>query len=132
MNYWILKTEPSTYSMDDLLRDKKTVWDGVKNPYALHNIRSMQKGDQLMIYHTGDEKCIVGLAETVSTAYQDPKHADLSVIEIQAIKKFNRTVTLKEVKADSQFKDLKLVRQPRLSVVPVPEPMWKILLKKLE
>ncbi|MBX7150270.1 EVE domain-containing protein [bacterium] len=132
MNYWILKTEPSTYSIDDLIRDKKTVWDGVKNPYALHNIRSMQKGDQLMIYHTGDEKCIVGLAEAVSTAYPDPKHADLSVIEIQAIKKFAKTVTLKEIKADSQFKDLKLVRQPRLSVGPVPEAIWKVLLKKLE
>ena len=131
MNYWILKTEPSTYSFEDLLRDKKATWDGVSNFQALSNIRKMAKGDQVMIYHTGDSKCIVGLAEIISEAYPDPKLKDpkLVVVDLVAKRKVSKQVTLAEVKAEPKFAELKLVRQSRLSVIPVPEPMWKLLMK---
>jgi predicted RNA-binding protein with PUA-like domain len=131
MNHWILKTEPSTYSFDDLLKDKKATWDGVKNPQALANIRSMKIGDPVMIYHTGEEKRIVGLAEIVSEPYADPKLKDprMAVVDLVTKKKLSKEVSLAEIKVNPKFKDLKLVRQSRLSVIPVPEPMWKDIMK---
>ena len=122
-NYWVLKTEPSTYSYDDLAREGTTVWDGVKNPLALKHLRSMQPGDQLLIYHTGDEKAIVGLAKVVA---DDPK---LGLVKLKAERRLPRPVTLAEIKADKTFADLALVRMGRLSVVPVPPPQFQRLLK---
>ena len=131
MAYWILKTEPSTYSFDDLLKDGKVVWDGVRNPQALINIRSMKKGDHVFIYHSGDGKCIVGIAEIATGPYQDPKleESKLVVVDLIPKGKTSKTVTLAEIKANPKLTELKLVRQSRLSVVPVPATMWTELLK---
>ena len=126
--YWILKTEPATYSFDRLVKEKMAVWDGVTNPVALKNIRSMQQGDELMIYHTGDEKAVVGLASVASAPYADPKNAKLAVFDIRAGKALARPVTLAEIRAEPAFKDMALVRMPRLSVVPASEVQWKKLL----
>lgn len=126
--YWILKTEPSAYSFDQLEADKRTTWDGVKNPVALKNLRSMRPGDEAMVYHTGDEKAIVGLAKIVSDPRPDPKDPKLVVIDLAAGSRVKKPVTLAIIKADPVFKDLALVRQGRLSVVPVSADLWKRLL----
>jgi predicted RNA-binding protein with PUA-like domain len=129
-NYWILKTDADTYAFDQLVHDRRTVWDGVSNALALKHIRSMAKGDQLLIYHSGDDKALVGLARVVSDPYPDPKAQDpkLSVVEVEAGERLARPVTLAEVKADPAFADLGLVRMSRLSVIPVPPEQWKRLL----
>ena len=132
MNYWILKTEPSTYSFDDLKKAGSTVWDGVKNPVALKHIRAMQPGDQVLIYHTGDEKSIVGHAEITSAAYPDPQSKDLAVVNLRAGKSVSRPVTLAAIKADPAFAELGLVRMGRLSVVPATEAQWKRLVAMSE
>jgi len=126
-NYWILKTEPSTYSFDALVKEGTAVWDGVSNPVALKNIRNMAKGDQVMIYHTGDEKAIVGFATVVSEARPDPTNPKLAVVDLKAGVPIARPVTLAAIKSDPVFADLALVRQGRLSVVPVPAALWKRL-----
>jgi predicted RNA-binding protein with PUA-like domain len=120
-NHWLLKTEPSTYSWDDLVREKTAVWDGVSNPVALRNLAAMKPGDDALIYHTGDEKAVVGLARVTRAAYPDPKAKDpkLLVVEIAPVKPVTRQVTLAEIKADALFRDSPLVRQGRLSVVPL-------------
>jgi len=123
MGYWVVKTEPSTYSYDDLAREGTTVWDGVKNPVAIKHLRAMQPGDDVMIYHTGDEKAIVGLAKVVA---QDQK---LGLPKLKAVRPVPRPVTLAEIKADRTFADLALVRMGRLSVLPVPPPQFQKLLK---
>ncbi len=129
MAHWILKTEPATYSFDRLVREETAVWDGVTNPLALKNIRAMQPGDELMIYHTGDEKAVVGLATVTSAPRPDPKAANLAVVDIQAGKALARPVTLGEIRTEPALKDLALVRMPRLSVVPATEAQWKKLLQ---
>ena len=131
MNYFLLKTEPTVYSYDDLVKDKKTTWDGVANPTALRHIRSIKKGDNVFIYHTGDEKQIVGIAEAVSDPYEDPKKDDprLFVFDIKPVKKLKRPVTLKEVKADKKYEQYDLVRLPRVSVMPVPKEYWDDFVK---
>lgn len=123
MGHWVVKTEPSTYSYDDLAREGTTVWDGVKNPVAAKHLRAMQPGDDVFVYHTGDEKTIVGLAKVVG---QDPK---LGLPSLKAVRPVPRPVTLAEIKADKTFADLGLVRMGRLSVVPVPPPQFQKLLK---
>ena len=129
-NYWILKTDTDTYPFDQLVRERRAVWDGVTNALALKHIRSMAKGDQAFIYHSGDEKALVGLARIVSDPYPDPKAKDprLAVVDIEAGHRLARPVTLSEVKADPAFADLGLVRMSRLSVIPVPAEQWKRLL----
>jgi predicted RNA-binding protein with PUA-like domain len=120
-NHWLLKTEPSTYSWDDLEREKTAVWDGVSNPVALKNLGAMKPGDDALIYHTGDEKAVVGMARVTKAAYPDPKAKDpkLLVVEITPVRPLARPVTLSEIKGDSTFRDSPLVRQGRLSVVPL-------------
>ena len=127
-NYWILKSDPDTYGFDDLVRDGRTVWDGVSNAVALKNIRSMTKGDRLFIYHSGDEKAIVGLSTVVSAPYADPNDPKLTVVDIDAGERLPRPVTLSAVKADPAFAQLGLVRLSRLSVIPVPADQWRKLL----
>jgi predicted RNA-binding protein with PUA-like domain len=118
---WLLKTEPEAYSFDDLVRDGRTVWDGVTNPVALKNLRAMRRGDRVVIYHTGKEKRAVGLAKVVRPAYPDPEKGDerLAVVDLEADKPLPRRVTLAELKAESTFEDSPLIRQGRLSVVPL-------------
>jgi predicted RNA-binding protein with PUA-like domain len=130
MSYWILKTEPSSYSFDQLVRDGKAVWDGVKNPVALRNLRAMAPGDQLLIYHTGDEKSVIGFAEVTKAAYPDPKKRDpkLVVIELKPGARLPRPVPLAAIRAEKSLAGLALVRQPRLSVVPADATQWKRLL----
>jgi len=120
-NHWLLKTEPSTYSWDDLVREKTAVWDGVANPVAIRNLAAMKPGDDALIYHTGDEKSVVGLARVTKAAYPDPKAKDakLLVVELAPVKPLAKRAALGEIKADALFKDSPLVRQGRLSVVPI-------------
>jgi len=129
-NYWILKTEPSAYSFDQLERERTAVWDGVKNPLALKHLRAMQPGDEVMIYHTGDEKAVVGTAAVAGSAYPDPKAKDpaLVAVDLRAGKRLPRPVPLSEIKAEPAFRDLALVRMPRLSVVPATAAHWNRLL----
>jgi len=131
MAHWILKTEPSSYSFDQLERDRTAVWDGVTNPLALKHLREMQPGDDVLIYHTGDEKAVVGLARVTSAAYPDPKAKDpkLVVVELKPGRRLQRSVTLAEIRAESEFQALALVRMPRLSVVPATAVQWKKLLE---
>lgn len=125
--FYLLKTEPSTYSFADLQREGTTVWDGVTNPVAVRNLREMKPGDQLVIYHTGDEKQAVGTASVVSTDAADPKNPRVT---IKAGKPIAKPFTLAEIKAKALFKDSPLVRQSRLSVVPLTEPQYHFLLGK--
>jgi len=129
MAYWLLKSEPDVYSYDDLVRDKKTVWDGVANNTALIHIRSMKKGDLALIYHTGDERRAVGVAEVVSSPYADPTQDSpkLAVVDVKPKKVLAKPVTLEQIKADPAFAGWDLLRIGRLSVVPVPEALWKHL-----
>ena len=129
MAYWLLKTEPSTYSWNDLVKAKRAVWDGVKNPTALRNLREMKVGDQAFIYHTGDEKAIIGIAKVVKAAYPDPKAGDdsLVVVDLEPVKALKAPVTLASIKADKQFAAWALVRISRLSVMPVTPEHWKAL-----
>ena len=131
MAYWILKTEPSTYSFDDLAREATATWDGVKNPVAVKNLAAMARGDNLLIYHTGDEKAVVGLATVVKSAYPDPKQKDarLLVVDIAAARRLSAPVTLARIKADKLFADSPLVRQGRLSVVPCTKDQFDWLMK---
>jgi predicted RNA-binding protein with PUA-like domain len=131
MRYWILKTEPSTYSFADLVREGTAVWDGVKNPVALKNLRTMEPGDDVLIYHTGSEKAAVGLARVTKAAYPDPKKKDpkLVVVQLKALAPLPQPVTLAAIKADPAFKELALVRQGRLSVVPATATQWNHLLR---
>ena len=130
-NCWLVKTEPSTYSYDDLEREKTAVWDGVQNPVALKNLRAMHPGDQVLVYHTGEEKAVIGWATVVSAPYADPKENDpsLTVIDLRAHRRLPQSVTLAQIKTDKAFADLPIVRQGRLSVSPVTAPQWKRLLK---
>jgi len=121
---YLLKTEPSVYSFADLQQEKTTIWDGVTNPVAVKNLRGMKSGDQLVIYHTGDEKSAVGTATVVSVDASDPKSPQ---VKIKVGKALGRVVTLSDVKANKMFPDSPLVRQGRLSVVPLTDPQYKLL-----
>jgi predicted RNA-binding protein with PUA-like domain len=126
--HWVLKTEPSEYGFPDLVRDRRTRWEGVSNPVALKHLRSMLEGDEALIYHTGKEKALVGLARVASAPYPDPKHPKLVVVDVEPVKPLPRAVPLAEIKAEPAFADLGLVRVPRLSVVPVEPAQWKRML----
>lgn len=134
MKHWLLKTEPTVYSYDHLVKDKKTVWDGVASPAGIKNIKSIKKGDLLFVYHTGDEKKIVGIGKAVSDPYPDPKDSSgkLFVFEISAVRKLKNPVSLAQVKADKKYSSYQLVREPRLSVMEVPEEYWNDFLKMSE
>ena len=127
---WLFKSDPETYSFDDLEREGETVWDGVSNNLALKHLRSVGKGDSVLIYHTGEERAVVGIAEVLSDAYPDPKQKDsrLVVVDIKAVKRLQRPVSLDEIKKQPSLKNFALVRLPRLSVMPVSESQWEKLL----
>ena len=127
MSLWLLKTEPDSYSWDNLIRDKKTVWDGISNALALKHLRAMKKGDLAFIYHTGDQRAAVGIAEITADPYQDPNSDDEHrvVVDLRPKRRLAHQVTLSDIKADPTFTDWVFLRIGRLSVVPVPEKMWK-------
>jgi predicted RNA-binding protein with PUA-like domain len=131
MARFLVKTEPSTYSFAQLQRDKRTVWDGVRNPVALKNLATIKKGDTVVVYHTGDEKQAVGLAVAASDAYKDPKIADpkMVVVDLTADRALPKPVTLAQVKADATLKSTELARLPRLSVMPFSEAQYQRLMK---
>ena len=126
---WLLKTEPSAFGYDDLERDGRAVWDGVTNPVALKNLRAMKVGERAIVYHTGAEKAAVGLAQVVRAAYPDPKLKDPRriVVDIEPRGRLRRPVALAEIKAMAVFAQSPLVRQGRLSVVPLTAAQWKLL-----
>lgn len=119
MNYWLVKTEPDSYSWSDLVKDKKSVWDGIRNFQARSNLKKMEKGDVVFVYHTGDEKAIIGTATVSKAAYPDPKDAEWVVVELSAGKALKNPVTLAQIKKDERLSDMVLVRASRLSVQPV-------------
>jgi predicted RNA-binding protein with PUA-like domain len=126
---WLLKTEPTNYSYDQLEQDGRTRWDGVSNPAALKNIRAMKAGDRAFLYHTGKEKAVVGVVEIATSAYPDPeaKNPKLVVVDIEPHSRLGRPVTLAEIKALPAFEGSPLVRQGRLSVVPLTADQWKTI-----
>ena len=132
MANWLLKTEPTCYSWDDLIRDKRATWDGVANNTALKNIRTMKKGDLALIYHTGDQRTAIGLAEITSDAYADPKEDDDRLVVVDPKRKLPRGITISDIKADPTFAGWDFIRISRLSVVPVPEKMWKRIFQLAE
>ena len=131
MNFWLLKTEPSTYSYSDLERDKKTCWDGVTSPAGLFQIRAVRKGDIAFVYHTGDEKQVVGICEIISDSYPDPKEKDpkIVVFDVKPKRRLKNPVTLEQLKADKRFKDSRIVNEGRLTVQPMPENLWNAILQ---
>jgi predicted RNA-binding protein with PUA-like domain len=127
---WLLKTEPGEFSYDDLERDSRSRWDGVRNPVALRHLREMKRGDRVLVYHTGAEKAVVGEAEVASEPYADPRNARLVVVDVEPRGRFARPVTLAELKALDTFADSPLVRQGRLSVVPLTAAQWQAVLAR--
>jgi predicted RNA-binding protein with PUA-like domain len=125
---WLVKTEPGEYSFDDLLRDGRTVWDGVANPQALRNLRAMAAGEKVFVYHTGDERRVVGRAEVVRPAA--PNSARNAVVELKAVGRLGAPVPLAELKADPAFAGSPLVRQGRLSVVPLTADQARVIEKR--
>jgi predicted RNA-binding protein with PUA-like domain len=126
---WLFKTEPSEFSYHDLERQQRTVWDGVSNNLALKNLREVRLGDQILIYHSGNDKAIVGLAEAISDPYPDPKENDdkLVVVNITPKRKFGQPITLAKIKVAGELREFDLVRLPRLSVMPVDDKQWQVL-----
>src|SRR5688572_28712520 len=130
MAYWLAKSEPSTYSWDQLVKDKQTVWDGVRNYAARLHLRAMKKGDEVLFYHSNEGTSIVGIAKVAKEAYQDPSTAeDWSAVDLKAHKKIKNPVTLAQVKADKRLANMALVRLGRLSVQPVTDEEWKIIME---
>ncbi len=129
MHYWLAKTEPDTYSWSDLVRDEKTSWTGVRNFQARNNIRAMQEGDLVFIYHSGDEKTIIGIAKVARAAYPDStaKEGDWSTVDFKAVKPLNTPRTLAEIKKNPLLKNMVLVQNSRLSVQPVNKEEWEVI-----
>jgi predicted RNA-binding protein with PUA-like domain len=121
MAYWLFKEEPDHYSLDELFRDKRTVWAGVENNLALKHLRSVKKGDHVLYYHTGKQKAVVGVMEVIKGPYPDPERDDerLVVVDVKPVRRLDRPVSLAEIKANPRFADFALVRISRLSVMPV-------------
>ena len=124
---WLLKEEPTHYSYDDLVRDGRTSWTGVKNALAQKHLRGIGKGDRIFFYHTGDEKAVVGIAKAAGAAYPDPADKDgrLYAVDVEPVKKLESPVRLAAIKADASFASFALVRMSRLSVMPVTDDEWK-------
>ena len=124
---WLMKEEPSNYSYDELARDGRTAWTGVRNPLAQKHLRSIREGDRIFFYHTGKEKAVVGIARAASDAYPDPadKSGKLYAVDVEPVKKLAGPVTLASIKADKAFASFPLVRMARLSVMPVSDEEWK-------
>ena len=134
MEYWLVKSEPSTYSWDQLEKDKQTSWDGVRNYAARIHLRAMKKGDEAFYYHSNEGKEIVGIAKISKEAYPDStaKEGDWVAVEIKPFKKLKNPVSLETIKQDKRLKDMALVRLGRLSVQPVTEKEWEIVLSLSE
>src|SRR5436190_4014921 len=124
---WLFKEEPTHYNFDALVKDKSTVWSGVRNPVAQRHLHAVKKGDRIFYYHTGDEKAVVGIAKALGNAYPDPadQSGKLAVVDVAPVRRLARPVTLAEIKAEPAFRNFPLVRISRLSVMPVTDEEWK-------
>ena len=134
MNYWLVKSEPETYSWSDLLKDGQTAWTGVRNFAARLNLRAMKTGDRVLYYHSGVEKSVVGLARVTREAYADPTatEGDWPAVDLAPVKPLVKPVTLAVIKADKRLQEMKLVKQSRLSVMPVAAEQFTRLLELAE
>lgn len=123
---WLFKEEPTHYSYDDLVRDGRTSWTGVRNPVAQKHLRSVAKGDRIFFYHTGNEKAVVGIAKAIAAAYPDPadEEGKFYAVDVAPVRKLTQPVTLASIKADKSFATFALTRVPRLSVMPVTDEQW--------
>ncbi|HET7115431.1 MAG TPA: EVE domain-containing protein [Hanamia sp.] len=134
MNYWLAKSEPSTYSWEQLVKDKKTTWDGVRNYAARIHLRAMKKGDEVLFYHSNEGMEIVGIAKVDKEAFQDPTTTDERwvAVDLKAYKKLKNPVSLAQIRNDKRLKEMALVRIGRLSVQPVSEKEWNIIMEMAE
>ena len=122
-SYWLVKQEPSSYSWSDFIAESQTSWTGVRNYAARNNLRKMRKGDEVLFYHSGEDKAVVGIARVARTAYRDltAKEGDWSTVDLTVLKPLRHPVTLREIKSNPRLKNIQLVRQSRLSVMPLSE-----------
>jgi predicted RNA-binding protein with PUA-like domain len=132
MNYWLVKQEPEAYSFDDLMRDGKTDWTGVRNFQARNNLRAMRTGDKVLFYHSVSEKSVVGLAEISREEFPDPSDEKWIAVEIKPVEKFSKPVGLEQIKADKSLEDIALIKQSRLSVMPLTRDEFDKILKMSE
>lgn len=132
MKFWLVKQEPEKYSFDDLVKDKKTIWDGVRNYQARNNLREMKAGEKVLFYHSVSEKAVVGVAEVTKQAFPDPADntGKWSVVEIKAVEKLENPVTLEMIKADNSLENIALIKQSRLSVMSLAKKEFDKILKK--
>lgn len=130
-SFWLVKQEPSTYSWSDFIAEGTTSWTGVRNYAARNNLRKMRKGDEVLFYHSGEDKAVVGIAKVMRTAYPDPtaKEGDWSTVDLAPFKPLPRAVTLRQIKGNSRLKGIPLVRQSRLSVMPLAEAAFGEIVK---
>lgn len=134
MAFWLMKSEPSAYSWDDMAKDRRAPWDGVRNYQAANNMKAMKRGDHVFFYHSNEGMEIVGIVKVVKEYYPDPSDAlgRFGMVDVQAVKAVKKPVSLKAVKGNPALADLALVRQSRLSVMPIRDREWKILLRMAE
>jgi predicted RNA-binding protein with PUA-like domain len=132
MARWLFKQEPDCYSYSQLEADQRTTWDGISNALALKHLRNVQVGDEVFFYHTGDEKAIVGIMQICSTPQVDPENEKSVIVDVKPVQKLAKPVTLATIKSDDFFSQWELVKQSRLSVMPVSDAMWQRLLKLAE
>jgi predicted RNA-binding protein with PUA-like domain len=130
-NFWLVKQEPSSYSWSDFITEGQTSWTGVRNYAARNNLRKMRKGDEVLFYHSGEDKAVVGTAKVMRTAYRDPtaKEGDWSTVDLAAVKALDRPVTLREIKTNRRLKKIPLIRQSRLSVMPLAESEFREIMR---
>lgn len=133
-SFWLVKQEPSSYSWSDFIEEGQTSWTGVRNYAARNNLRKMRKGDEVLFYHSGEEKAVVGIAKVTRTAYRDPtvKEGDWSTVDLAVLKPLRHPVTLREIKSNPRLKNIRLVRQSRLSVMPLAESAFREIVKMAE
>lgn len=130
MNYWLVKSEPSTFSWERFVKDKKAVWDGVRSYPGRKNLRAMQKGDMVLFYHSMEGQEVVGMAKVSKEAYQDPTtEDDWSAVDLVPVKALKKSVTLAQIKAEKKLQNVYLVKQPRLSVMPLEEKEYELIVK---
>lgn len=134
MNYWLVKSEPSVYSFEQLQKEKQTYWDGVRNYAARNNLREMKKGDEVMYYHSNEGLAVVGIAKVVKESYQDPTtdNENWVVVDLKPVKKLKRPVTLAEIKNEKKLAEMELVKNSRLSVQKVTDQQWNKILEMSE
>jgi len=132
--YWLVKSDPSSYPWEQFLRDKITVWDGVRNYQARNNLAAMKVGDKVLFYHSVEGKCITGITQVLKEAYPDPKEKEGNwlAVELKVVKSLNKPVTLEQIKKSTKLKNISLIKQGRLSVVPIAEEEFQFILKMAE